>query len=177
MSPERRLTRWWTAGAGRVVPLLFVVGCALAGESAPPASVPESNSSAAATPVARATATASTEPAESVSAHVPLPLTRFYAALHELAQHKRDRHVRVLWLGDSHTAADFMTDAVRAPLQQRFGVGGPGFVRLGVKHYRHAAARVVARGEWRKIPAEPSATRQHAGAVFGLGGMGATPRG
>src|SRR5690606_39721705 len=37
-------------------------------------------------------------------------LASFYEALDELAQHKRQASVRVMWMGDSHTAADFMTD-------------------------------------------------------------------
>ena len=39
--------------------------------------------------------------------------------------------VRVVQLGDSHTAADIETGAYRHVLQQRFGDGGRGFVALG----------------------------------------------
>jgi lysophospholipase L1-like esterase len=106
-----------------------------------------------------------------------LHLPKFYAALHELARGARTEHVRVLWFGDSHTAADFMTDAVRQPLQQRFGVGGPGLVLLGLHPYRHAQASVQRHGEWRRVPLAPAAVQPADSAFFGLGGIGAAPIG
>lgn len=38
-----------------------------------------------------------------------------------------DKKINIVQLGDSHTAADFLTDAVRTPLQQQLGNGGPGW--------------------------------------------------
>lgn len=104
-----------------------------------------------------------------------LALPRFYAALHELASGQRTSHVRVAWLGDSHTAADFMTDAVRQPLQRRFGVGGPGLVLLGLRHYRNAQASVQLHGEWRSVPPAPAAVQTSEPGFFGLAGIGAAP--
>lgn len=104
-----------------------------------------------------------------------LALPRFYAALHELAEGQRAKHVRVAWLGDSHTAADFMTDAVRQPLQRRFGVGGPGLVLLGLKHYRHAQASVQLHGDWRSVPPAPATVQALDASFFGLAGIGASP--
>jgi lysophospholipase L1-like esterase len=174
MPPEPRVL---SARSLLAFALLLAIGCTRAGEAAHPAPAPSStpraarNREPAAAPALRPEA-----PRTAALTRVALPLARFYAALHELAQHERRSHVRVLWFGDSHTAADFMTDAVREPLQSRFGAGGPGFVRIGIKNYRHAAARVASRGEWRKVPAEPSGTRRLAGAVYGLSGMGASAK-
>lgn len=41
------------------------------------------------------------------------------------------RQVRILWLGDSHIAADLLTGHARRLLQARFGDGGPGLVMPG----------------------------------------------
>lgn len=104
-----------------------------------------------------------------------LALPRFYAALHELAQGQRTSHVRVAWFGDSHTAADFMTDAVRQPLQRRFGSGGPGLVLLGLRHYRHAQAGMQLHGDWRSVPSAPASVQALDAGFFGFAGIGASP--
>ncbi|MBN2342632.1 MAG: hypothetical protein JXX29_14570 [Deltaproteobacteria bacterium] len=77
------------------------------------------------------------------------PLKQFYTALSELDEQKRDK-VRVLHYGDSHTAADFLTTAVRRGLQTRFGDGGRGFVLLGKpwRSYRPKDIEVQATGDW-----------------------------
>ena len=41
--------------------------------------------------------------------------------LRELERKQRASHVRIVWLGDSHGAADFWSGAVRTALQERFG--------------------------------------------------------
>ncbi len=85
------------------------------------------------------------------------------------AQHDDD--VRVLWFGDSHTAADYMTDRVRRGLQERFGSGGPGFVRIGLANYRHAGLKVSRDGAWRIEPHPPARRSRQDDGVFGLGGL------
>lgn len=110
-----------------------------------------------------------------LAAEVPLWLPNFYAALHDLRLGRRRDHVRVLWLGDSHTAADFWTHAVREPLQNRFGEGGAGLVLLGLKMYRHGMANLSRTGKWRTLPRTPSATQPHRDGVLGLGGQAAAP--
>lgn len=47
--------------------------------------------------------------------------------LHKLARGKNDK-LRILQIGDSHTAGDYFTHALRQNLQQRFGNGGIGWV-------------------------------------------------
>ena len=80
-----------------------------------------------------------------------------------------------MWLGDSHAAADFWPDAVRKPLQARFGAGGPGFVYVGLGAYRHAGVKVVRDGTWHVEPRQPSLWMRQDDGVFGLGGMRAVP--
>jgi lysophospholipase L1-like esterase len=103
------------------------------------------------------------------------PLASFRAALAELGAGRRTTPVRVLWLGDSHTSADFTTDVVRGALWKRYGSGGPGFVRLGVQPYRHSRARVEQGGKWQRKPEQPSRRSLVADGVFGLCGMRTVP--
>lgn len=103
-----------------------------------------------------------------------LALPKLFAALRQLANGKR-RRVRIVWLGDSHSAADFLPDAVRQPLQARFGNGGPGFVAIGLDKYRHARTIVKTEGRWRREPQNPASGSRHDDGVFGPGGVRAIP--
>ena len=100
-------------------------------------------------------------------------LARFQAALRDAPQ--RSEPVRVLWLGDSHTAADFWPDGVRKPLQQAFGSGGPGFFYLGLAAYRHSGMKLQREGKWRVEPRQPSLWMRQDDGMFGLGGIRAVP--
>lgn len=104
----------------------------------------------------------------------PHVLDAFYAQLRELEAGTRTSHVRVLWMGDSHTAADFWTHVVRKELQKRFGAGGPGFVHIAVKHYRHSQALASHEGKWRTEPRNPAVSTRVEDGVFGLGGIRAS---
>jgi lysophospholipase L1-like esterase len=106
-----------------------------------------------------------------------LRLPRFYAALRGLDQKTQQDHVRILWLGDSHTNADYLTGAVRRRLAERFGSGGPGFVRLGTNPYRHSGARVTRVGRWRIEPDPPSRRTPMDDGVFGFFGIRSVPAG
>jgi lysophospholipase L1-like esterase len=123
---------------------------------------------AAAPPTALATPAAA-KPAPSGT------LTQFFAALRALEGHAQGRHVRVLWLGDSHTNADFLSGAVRSELQSRFGDGGPGFVRIGTKPYRHDGVKLARDGSWNVDPDPPARRNSQDDGVFGLGGTRAEP--
>jgi lysophospholipase L1-like esterase len=101
----------------------------------------------------------------------PASVARFRAALEALSTGRRADPVRVLWLGDSHTAADFWPDAVRSALQERYGNGGPGFVSLGRRDYRHAGVKVLRDGRWKTVPHKPSLWVSQDDGVFGLTGI------
>jgi lysophospholipase L1-like esterase len=101
-------------------------------------------------------------------------LSRFYGALSALAHHQRSDSVRIWWLGDSHTASDFWTGAVRSALIERYGSGGPGFLRLGVP-LRHDLATFERNGRFRIEPESPARRSPQDNGVFGPGGMRVTP--
>ena len=159
--------------------------------AAPPAVVPAVLPAAAApvtapaaAPAAPAAPTAATpEPPPDPAAAAPVapptsgprpedaPYARFFAALRDLEHGRRADHVRILWLGDSHGAADFWSGALRTVLQKRFGHGGPGFVHLGFQGYRHDGIKHNAEGKWRMRPKGPATTLVTGDGVFGLGGI------
>ncbi|HEX9621854.1 MAG TPA: GDSL-type esterase/lipase family protein [Polyangiaceae bacterium] len=103
------------------------------------------------------------------------PLAGFFSALGALSRGTRETHVRLLWFGDSHTAADFWPDAVRSVFARRFGGGGPGFSYLGLRRYRHAGLQVSSTGNWRREPPSPASIKPWGDTVFGLGGVRTVP--
>ena len=58
--------------------------------------------------------------------------------------------LRILQIGDSHTAADYFTGEVRRLLQARFGDGGVGYMEAGRPHagVRHSAIGIEASSGW-----------------------------
>lgn len=103
-------------------------------------------------------------------------LQAFFEGLTALGAGKRSGHLRVLWQGDSHTNADFMSGAVRSALAARFGDGGPGFVRIGTKPYRHDGVKLGRDGAWNVDPDPPARRSRQDDGVFGLGGTRAAPK-
>lgn len=98
-------------------------------------------------------------------------LSRFYDKLRALEDGERRDHVRVLWMGDSHAAADFWSGKLRAELQGRFGNGGIGFVHLGYRDYRHDHVKLIIDGKWRMRPKGPATAKPSGDGAFGLGGI------
>lgn len=145
----------------------------------PEASAIPTTTAAAAPPLEApiATAPASAEPAPTPAPGGTLPRTggheldNFYAALRELEKHTRRDHVRIAWLGDSHGASDFWSGALRSALQKRFGNGGPGFVNVGHKGYRHDGVKMEIGGKWRAHPRGASTVLPTGDGIFGLGGF------
>lgn len=129
-------------------------------------------------PVASAAPARSATPGslpESRSAKVGT-LSAFFDALRGLEAGKRSTHLRITWLGDSHTNADFLSGAVRTALAARFGDGGPGFVRIGTKPYRHDGVKLGRDGAWNVDPDPPARRSLQDDGVFGLGGTRAEPK-
>jgi lysophospholipase L1-like esterase len=112
--------------------------------------------------------------AAAVPPTLPLAAPRLFAALFELERDRRQDHVRVLWFGDSHTAADFITGAVREGLK-RFKSGGPGYLPLGMKPYRHGLIKSELYGSFRVEPSSPALAQRQNDGVFGLSGVRAVP--
>lgn len=104
-------------------------------------------------------------------------LRHWRVAMRELAAGRRSQSVRALWLGDSHTAADFWTNSVRRILEQRVPSGGPGFLALGLEHYRHGSVRVNSTGSFDVAPHPLSRRSPEGDGVFGLGGIRSRARG
>lgn len=114
-------------------------------------------------------------PASGAAAPSRSPLDAFRDDLLALQQGHRTSHVRILVLGDSHTAADLWTGTLRADLQARFGDGGPGFVHLGVSGARHHGLKISQDGHTATEPKTPSNLDGVGDGVLGLGGVLARP--
>jgi lysophospholipase L1-like esterase len=153
------------------------VASAAPSESAPPAPVASLPPSAPVRPSAAPDESSHhAEPAPAGQNALPR-VPRFLQALSALSAKARDRHVRVLWLGDSHTQYDGWTNALRVVLQTRFGKGGPGFVHIGwsEKKYRHRGVTIRVEGRWRTEPQNLISIRKVDDGVFGLGGVRLVP--
>ena len=155
------------------------VTCASEGELRPSPAAPVP--SGAVTPPASASPAKRAEaPAEAAAARArtpgPLPeLDGFYAALRDLEEQRRAESVRVLWLGDSHTAGDFWPATVARALKARFGNGGPGFVPVGQRSAYRAGTTLEATGSWKREPKAPSSPLPQGDGVFGLCGTRSVP--
>lgn len=98
-------------------------------------------------------------------------LAHFHGALWGLETRTRRDHARIVWLGDSHGQADFWSGRVRRILQSRFGDGGPGYVALGYKNYRHDRVELDIGGKWRMRPKQPATAKPVGDGVYGLAGL------
>jgi lysophospholipase L1-like esterase len=60
------------------------------------------------------------------------------------------RGLTILHIGDSHTAADFLTGELRRRLQARYGQGAPGYITAGHPHIgvRTSSLKVTASSGW-----------------------------
>lgn len=77
----------------------------------------------------------------------PARLATMFARLEELDAHTARSDVRVVQLGDSHTASDYGTSVARARLATRFGDGGRGFLPMGQPYRRlFQSGEAMARG-------------------------------
>lgn len=103
----------------------------------------------------------------------PAALRRFYEALARLEDGKAQGDVKVVHFGDSHTAADYETGAVRRSLQQKFGDGGRGFVALGQpwKKYVQDGVRTGMTKEWQPERGKLVAGKVVGDGCYGLGGV------
>ena len=77
-----------------------------------------------------------------------LALSRFYTRLDQLVE-SRERNVRILQLGDSHIAADYITKTARLRLQGEFGSGGRGFIHPE-QHASYGGRRLKRGADWKR---------------------------
>lgn len=92
-------------------------------------------------------------------------LDRVFARLADLDR-TRDGHVRILHLGDSHVAADYITGTIRSSLQYRFGDAGRGFVAIDQRS-EYGGRRLHRKG-WKRARIVDQGM---AGKAFGFSGM------
>jgi lysophospholipase L1-like esterase len=85
------------------------------------------------------------------------------------------QQVRILWLGDSHVAADLLSGHARRLLQARFGDGGAGLVMPGNpwRYFHHDRARSSGDGGFETI----GLGRDVVDPLVGLWGLALSPRG
>jgi lysophospholipase L1-like esterase len=104
----------------------------------------------------------------------PSALRRFFDALARLESGRADDDVRITQFGDSHTAADIGTGAVRRALQARFGDGGRGFVAVGRpwRRWLQDGVRVGMSTEWAPEKAKLERGRLVGDGLYGLSGIG-----
>lgn len=102
----------------------------------------------------------------------PEALTGLFEALAATEAGERDEPVRVLQLGDSHTAGDRITGKLRADLQRRFGAGGRGVLPAGAPHDGYAPFQVQMEAQrWAVDRAPLSAVAGEGAAAFGPGAV------
>ena len=99
-------------------------------------------------------------------------LALLFEALLATEARQREEPVRILQLGDSHTAGDRITGKLRAVLQERFGAGGRGGLPAGAPHdgYTPFQAQMEARG-WAVERAGLRAAAGDRRTVFGPGSV------
>jgi len=106
----------------------------------------------------------------------PNSLEHFRTALSKLAAKKLDEPLRVMWLGDSHTAGIFWPSSVESTLLSSVAPGGPGYLPLGLNYGRYHGARISSDESFNIAPHPPARRSPEDDGVFGLGGTRVTPR-
>jgi lysophospholipase L1-like esterase len=109
-------------------------------------------------------------PAQSENAAALRPFFQHLARFEDTPRHQ----VRILQLGDSHTAADFMSGRLRERLQSQFGHAGRGLLPPGLPYrgVRQAGFKVTVGRDW---DYENSLNPRHDG-PFGIAGFNASSR-
>ena len=98
-------------------------------------------------------------------------LTGLFEALSATEQGGRDAPVRILQLGDSHTAGDRITGKLRAALQARFGSAGRGVLPAGAPHDGYAPFQVEMEPRGWTVERVPLRALAQPGPAFGPGAV------
>jgi lysophospholipase L1-like esterase len=99
------------------------------------------------------------------------PLTQFFGDLRRL-QSAQIEHVRILQLGDSHTAGDYFTATLRGDFQEKFGDAGRGMMPPGLAYpgLRQSEVKVTQTGRW----TIHNSLTERARGPYGISGFSAT---
>ncbi len=110
--------------------------------AAPPGEAATKKPAPSSTPEKKPKTKKAPKPVPRAELEEPRALGTFFGRLREV-ERGETRTLRVLWLGDSHVAADLLTGHARRLLQERFGDAGPGLVMPGNpwRYFRHERAR------------------------------------
>ena len=91
-----------------------------------------------------------------------------WEGLQQLEQGTRTQPLRIIQLGDSHTAGDYFTGQLRQRLQRQFGNAGIGWLTPGyITNQRSQEALLRSMGKW---TLSDSKVAKHSG-IFPLGGL------
>jgi len=103
-------------------------------------------------------------------------LDGFRRRLRELQQRQLAKPLRVLWLGDSHTAGVAWPASVEQTLLKQVPSGGPGYLPLGLANPRQHGARIFSDPSFEIAPHPPARRSLEDDGVFGLAGFRAKSR-
>ncbi|WP_172396985.1 SGNH/GDSL hydrolase family protein [Snodgrassella alvi] len=107
-------------------------------------------------------------PAQSARKQVSASSQNNHAA--QIAQALQKKSINIVQIGDSHTAADYLTDAARVYLQQQLGNGGPGWA-MPTQFPGLRLARFTYQNQgWQAISSRTDTSQNYA-----LGGLVAVP--
>ena len=119
--------------------------------------------------------TAATTPAALALARPPhKSLDGFREALKQIQVKRLEQPLRVLWLGDSHTAGVTWPSTVEQILIKQAPSGGPGFLPLGLPNQRQHGAKISSDPGFDIAPHPPAKRSPEDDGVFGLAGFRAT---
>ena len=104
-------------------------------------------------------------------------LSRFRSALSNLTNKNASEPLRVMWLGDSHTAGIAWPASVESVLLNNVVSGGPGYLPLGLAYGRYHGAHILSDDGFDVAPHPPAKRTLEGDGVFGLGGTRVTSRG
>jgi len=92
----------------------------------------------------------------------------FWQSLRDLEDKKRQEPIRIIQLGDSHTAGDYFSGQLRQRLQNQFGNAGIGWLTPGyITNQRSSQVLLRSTGSWKLSDAKQG---KHSG-VFPIGGF------
>jgi hypothetical protein len=126
---HRARAAFWLALSAAVIGTLFLLQACFTSSSSPPSPAPVEKRLSS-----------------------PDALAPFFAALAALEQRQAQRPVRIIQIGDSHTANDSFSGDLRELFQHRFGAAGRGWLPAGIpyKYYRPQLVSVSESG-WRHV--------------------------